>query len=88
MSRSLLGSLIADYYTRHGTGGQLHVILDDFNIEDRFIVAAIGDKEFECDEEDCVAWCDAEAVVIAGMLLDIGEDKREQLIKEATDGNP
>ena len=70
---SLLRSLITDYYTRHGTGGALHVVLDDLNIEDLFITAQLADLDrllvdLVCDEEDCPGWCDTEAHMIGEML--------------------
>lgn len=82
---TLLGELIADFYTRHPTGGRLHVVLDDLNVEDRFIESCLGDEEFDCYEEDCPKWCDVQASLIGAMLLlDLEESERAEIIKEAT----
>jgi hypothetical protein len=77
--------LIQDYYIRHPTGGKLHVVLDDLNIDDGDIEAALEYANL-CAEEECPTWCDLEAALIGWMLIDVDSTLREQLIKEATDG--
>ncbi|KKL85701.1 hypothetical protein LCGC14_1859580 [marine sediment metagenome] len=86
----ILRLLIQHYYERHPTGGVLHIVLDDLNAGDGHIEGCLHDMDGHWwrglhVNDDCLPWCDSEARLIAGLLLQIlDEEQRVRLIGEAT----
>lgn len=72
--------LIAWYYTLPGcsVGGALHVVLDDFNVEDRHVIWASGYASGQGDT------CGAE---LAGLLERMSEADRQRAIDLAASGS-
>lgn len=47
---------IRDLYEAHGTGGKLHVVVDDWNLEDK-LIAFIGQEDMDhADERERACW--------------------------------
>lgn len=73
--------LIKQIYKKYSTGGALHIVLDDYNADDKNILwclqNAIPDEEF-CDKEDRKMF---EQCAIN--LIKIDENRRKNVIKKA-----
>jgi len=66
--------LIKAYYaiSGNGVGGNLHIILDDGNIDNE-------DVKFCLDE--CKKSCDSEGVILCGLLLRMSKTQRRKMYK-------
>ena len=51
--------LIAAVYAESDDGGRLHAVVDDWNLEDEHIQAALGDTAMSEAERDCARALDA-----------------------------
>jgi len=65
-----LSDLIALYYTRHATGGSLHIVLDDGNLDDDAIARCLKSTQETRDYE---------GEAIAKCLLELSLDERKAM---------
>lgn len=79
----LLKSAISSHYVHEAAGGRMHIVLDDFNVEDEFIRWCLDEP---VDSYPCsmgLPWCALEAQLIGLLLLEVPEEHRIDIIKEA-----
>lgn len=73
--------LIREIYKSHPTGGELHIVLDDYNVEDYHIQWCIDNPIKECENlaaKELYLKC-------ANNLLHIEEKDRVEVIRMASD---
>lgn len=64
--------LIAAVYEGHAAGGNAHIVIDDWNLEDEHVHYCRGCSDASQDDEE---QCDAETACL-GALLKLTEDER------------
>lgn len=82
MNKPTLSDLIKYIYVKYPTGGDLHVVLDDLNVEDSNLLfcldAVLNDPELiNSSDQKLFVHC-------IGYLLILDEEERMHVIKEAT----
>ena len=65
-----LEALIKRIYDNHGAGGNLHIVLDDYNVKDEDIQFCLALPDITPDEKEC-----------ANLLLSLPENERLELIQ-------
>ena len=80
MGSELLQALIKDLYIHEAAGGFLHVVLDDYNVEDGYIHWCLTEAiRRGCDMS--LPWCHTQHELIGMMLLAMPLDDREDFLR-------
>jgi len=66
--------LVNKYYSRigNGSGGNLHIVLDDGNVEDHHVLFC---------KKQCIEKNDVEGVLLSNLLLEMSKTQRKKIHK-------